>query len=112
MIWVSSICTLIQGGHRMYEHIDLPATYQPADIRFTNVNSAEQPVNSVPWTVGTKLIIRSPNMIPCVELTNHWAAITGHNWNIYVPDGLVSSYKSAAGWNQLASKILPISNLG
>lgn len=103
----------IQGCHRMYERIDLPATYQPADIRFANVNTAGQAVSaSPPWAVGAKLIIRSPNMIPCAELTNHWSAITGHNWNIYVPDGLVSSYKSAANWNQLASKILPISNLG
>ncbi|GEM_PF-2613641 len=102
----------IFGAHRMYERIDLPETYQPAGIRFANANSAGQAISGVPWAVDAKLIIRSPNMIPCTEFTNHWNMFPYHSWYIYVPDGLVNAYKSAVNWSIVASKIQPLSNLG
>ncbi len=88
------------------ERIDLPATYQPARIEFMRNNYAYSP-----FAVGAKFILRSPNLIPLSALDN-WNNNYSSYVNIYVPDGLVSSYKAASGWSQLQAKIFPISNLG
>lgn len=104
----------IQGFHKMYNRIDFPATYQPESFKFSNRNTASGTpgYGSQPFAPGGVLIIRSPNFIPCTEWTSDWSGLQGGDWKIYVPDGLVNTYKAASNWNVMATRILPISNLG
>lgn len=90
----------------LLEMVDLPVSYQPASIAFYKNNGSTFPF------VNFKLVIRSPNFIPCSAADNWNNTLSNRFRGIYVPDGLVNAYKSASGWNQMASKIYPISNLG
>ena len=80
----------------------------------TNVLYIEIPVNVTEMGFGT---IRSNTKLKWIKLwPNSTITMTGnnclHNTNnchVYVPDNLVSSYKTAANWKQYASRFYPMS---
>ena len=80
----------------------------------TNVLYIEIPVNVTEMGFGT---IRSNTKLKWIKLwPNSTITMSGnnclHNTNnchVYVPDDLVSSYKTAANWKQYASRFYPIS---
>ena len=55
----------------------------------------------------TSLVIQSPTMMTLSSTS----AFTNTTFNIYVPDSLVDTYKTATNWSTLAARIKPISEL-
>ena len=55
----------------------------------------------------TSLVIQSPTVMTLQNVN----AFTGNTCNIYVPDSLVATYKTATNWSTLAARIKPISEL-
>ena len=76
-------------------------------------NVANIGANAFLWTDALKTLILRKNSVCNLEATN---ALTGTQFyynrgNIYVPDNLVDSYKSATNWSTFAAVITPLSEL-